>query len=91
MKTTIVTDGCLCLRFVSNSIFLNPRQNSHWFNLNISAATCVLVLQAVTQITYAVVFFFIPPSFPQDLVSAELLWELLESKINRSGHKIKDN
>lgn len=57
MKMTIVTDGCLCLRFVSNSIFLNPRQYSHWFNLNISAATCVLVLQAVTQITYAVGFF----------------------------------
>lgn len=90
MKTTIVTDGCLCLRFVSNSIFLNPRQNSHWFNLNISAATCVLALQAVTQITYAV-FLFIPPSFPLDLMSAELLWELVESKINRNGHKIKDN
>lgn len=91
VKATSVTDGCLCLRFVRNSIFLNPGQNSHWFNLNISSATGALVLQALTQITYAVFLFFIAPSFPQDLMSAELLWELLESKINRSSHKIKDN
>lgn len=57
VKKSIVNDGCLCLRFVGNSIFLKPRQNSHWFNLNISAATSVPVLQAVTQITYAGFFY----------------------------------
>lgn len=38
--------------------FSNPRQYSHWFNLNLSAPSCVRALQAITQITYAVFFFF---------------------------------
>lgn len=59
IKNANPKQGHLCLqvsvRLVGVLLSLsNPRQYSHWFNLNISTPSCEQLLRAIMQTTYAV-------------------------------------